>query len=251
MIKINLRIDRNHDVKIKVAINLKLRDKHYLLIHAIKTYLFCHFLKCIKMKSTTDLKEKGKQSLESFRSLFDELRVQAALGKAEAKELIDEERKNLYDYISKERALLRQTAQLSVKHEQDLMDKFAALQNELDNAVPDTKRKFDNYKKVVLQNIYDLEFAIKTESHDVRKSLQRNLNTFKTKLDAYRLQVAMSDYENRENLNNRKSELIGRINEIRSMVKDRQAEDKKWEYFSEEVSESYQHLKKAFSDLLA
>ena len=203
------------------------------------------------MKSTSDLKEKGKQTLESFRALMDELRVQAALGKAEAKELINEERKNLYDYISKERALLRKTAQLSVEHEQDLMDKFAALQNELDKTIPDTKRKFDSYKKVVLQNIYDLEFAIKTESHDVRKSLQKNLNTFKTKLDAYRLQVAMSDYENRENLNNRKSELIGRINEIRSMVKDRQAEDKKWEYFSEEVAESYQHLKKAFSDLLA
>lgn len=203
------------------------------------------------MRDTTELKEKGKQTLESFRSLMDELRVQAALGKAEAKELIDEERKNLYDYISKERALLRQTAQISVEHEQDLIDKFAALQNELDNPIPDTKRKFDNYKKVVLQNIYDLEFAIKTESHDVRKSLQRNLNVFKTKLDAYRLQVAMSDYENRENLNNRKSELIGRINEIRSMVKDRQAEDRKWENFSEEVSESYQHLKKAFSDLLA
>ncbi len=203
------------------------------------------------MRDTTDLKEKGKQTLESFRSLMDELRVQAALGKAEAKELIEEERKNLYDYISKERALLRQTAQLSVEHEQDLMDKFAALQNKLDNPIPDTKRKFDNYKKIVLQHIYDLEFAIKTESHDVRKSLQRNLNTFKTKLDGYRLQVAMSDYENRENLNNRKSELIGRINEIRSMVKDRQAEDKKWENFSTEVSESYQHLKKAFSDLLA
>ena len=203
------------------------------------------------MRDTTELKEKGKQTLESFRSLMDELRVQAALGKAEAKELIDEERKNLYDYISKERALLRQTAQISVVHEQDLIDKFAALQNELDNPIPDTKRKFDNYKKVVLQNIYDLEFAIKAESHDVRKSLQRNLNVFKTKLDAYRLQVAMSDYENRENLNNRKSELIGRINEIRSMVKDRQAEDRKWENFSEEVSESYQHLKKAFSDLLA
>ncbi len=203
------------------------------------------------MKNTSELKEKGKQTLESFRTLMDELRVQAALGKAEAKELIDEERKNLYDYISKERALLRKTAKRSVEHEQDLMDKFAALQEQLDQAIPETKRKFDNYKKVVLQNIYDLEFSIKTESHDVRKSLQKNLNTFKTKLDAYRLQVAMSDYENREKLNTRKSELIGRINEIRSMVKDRQAEDKKWEHFSEEVSESYQHLKKAFSDLLA
>ena len=203
------------------------------------------------MKDISDLKEKGKHTLENFKALMDELQVQVALGKKEAKEVYDKERKILADFIRKERALLRKTAELSLEHEQDLMDKFAELEKELDQKVPATKGKFDAYKKLLLEKIYQLEFAIKTESHDVRKSLQKKLDQFKTKLDGYRLQVVMSNYDHRENLQNRKTALVNQINDIRSMVKDRQAEDRKWENFSEEISTAYKHLNRAFSDLLA
>lgn len=203
------------------------------------------------MKDISDLKERGKYTLENFKALMDELQVQVALGKKEAKDIYDKERKILADFIRKERALLRKTAEQSLKHEQDLMDKFAELEKELDQKVPTTKTKFDAYKKLLLKKIYQLEFAIKTESYDVRKSLQKKLDLFKTKLDGYRLQVAMSNYEHRENLQNRKIALVNQINDIRSMVKDRQAEDRKWENFSEEISTAYKHLNRAFSDLLA
>lgn len=203
------------------------------------------------MKSTEELKEQGQQTLENFKALLDELQVQVNLGKREATDLMNKERKNLRNYISKERAFLKQTAQKSSEHEKNLMNKFATLQDDLDNKIPNSKRAFDSYKKNVLQDIYSLEYAIKTESYDVRKSLQKKLDSFKTKLDGYRLQVAISDFDHRDQLENKKIELNDRINDIRKMVKDRQTEDKKWENFSGEVSSSFQHMKKAFSELLA
>lgn len=203
------------------------------------------------MKDISDLKEKGKHTLENFKALMDELKVQVTLGKKEAKDVYDKERKILANFIRKERALLRKTAKQSLEHEQDLMDKFAELEKELDQKVPTTKSKFDAYKKLLLGKIYQLEFAIKTESYDVRKSLQKKIDKFKTKLDGYRLQVVMSNYEHHENLQIRKTALVNQINDIRSLVKDRQAEDVKWENFSEEISTAYKHLNRAFSDLLA
>lgn len=203
------------------------------------------------MDKISDLKEKGKDQVEHIKTLFDELQVQMALGKKEAKDIYDKERKLLYDFISKERALLQKTAAAALEHEKSLMEKLASLQKELDEPVPNGKKKFDNYKTMLLQKIYDVEFAIKTESKEVRRSLQKQLDFFKTKLDGYRLQVAMSNYENRDKLEERKTELGVKINEIRGMVKNRQVEDEKWNRFAEEVSESYKHLKNAFSDLLS
>lgn len=202
------------------------------------------------MENLSEVKQHQNPTLENFKSLLDELQVQANLGKREAKDLINRERKILRTYITKERAFLKKTTQDASQHEINIMNKFSDLQDDLDKKIPNGKSAFDSYKKDVLKDIYALEYAIKTESYDVRKSLFKNLESFKTKLDAYRLQVAMSDYDSRDQLEDQRIELNDKINNIRKVIKDREAQDKKWDSFSEEVTSSFKHMKNAFSELL-
>ena len=202
------------------------------------------------MQITENLKEKGLQQLSSIKQAMDELRVQAALGKAEAKDLFEKERKTLATFVNKEKALIGKSQEVSISHDKDLINKIGDLEQKLEQAVPANETEFDAYKKNVLGSIYQLEYAIKTESNDVRKSLQNKLNNFKVKMDGYRLQLALSKVEDSPTLQARKEELVKQIDEIQALVENRKAQNKKVESFYEEVAESYNHFKQAFSDLL-
>jgi len=202
------------------------------------------------MQITENLKEKGQLQLDRIKQAMDEMRVQAALGRAEAKDLFEKERKTLSKFINEEKALLEKSNEVSVSHEKDLLTKIDDLEQKLVQVVPANQTEFDTYKKDVLGSIYQLEYAIKTESNDIRQSLQKKFNDFKVKMDGYRLQLALSKVEDSPALQARKEELVQKIEEIQSMVENKKAQNQKVENFYQEVAESYSHFKKAFSDLL-
>lgn len=202
------------------------------------------------MQISENLKEKGQQQFNRIKQAMDEMRVQAALGKAEAKDIFEKERKTLSSFINKEKVLLKKSEEVSITHEKDLLNKIDDLEQKLEQVIPPTGKEFDTYKKDVLGSIYQLEYAIKTESNDLRKPLQNKLNNFKVKMDGYRLQLALSKVEDSPALQTRREELVKQIDEIQNMVENRKAQNQKMEGFYQEVTESYNHLKKAFSDLL-
>jgi len=116
------------------------------------------------MQITENLKEKGQQQLDRIKQAMDEMRVQAALGRAEAKDLFEKERKTLSKFINEEKALLEKSNEVSVSHEKDLLSKIDDLEQKLVQVVPANQTEFDTYKKDVLGSIYQLEYAIKTKS---------------------------------------------------------------------------------------
>jgi len=134
-------------------------------------------------------------------------------------------------------------------HRAGLWKAFESLDGNLSKPFATTKRKFDKEKKETLASIYVLEAALKEAYGDVRPTIQELLDKVKSKLDTYRVQLALGSIEDESALQNKKAELTEAIAGLRERLqKDRESKGK-LSSFVEEMGESFDHFKRAFSDL--
>ncbi len=201
------------------------------------------------MKSKNDIIELGKEKLQQLRTIFDELEVQLALGKAEAKEIFEREKQNMSQFIEEQKIRFRKEQALSEEKWQQLLAAFEALEVELNAETPAEKSAYDEQKSKTLQRIYELEHTMKESYGDLGASLREQLDAFKARLDAYRIQLALSEFGDQEAAESRRFELREKVIEIQAYMRKQEADANKIDDFVSEISTAFEHLKKAFSDL--
>ena len=201
------------------------------------------------MNLKQDLLDIGKGKITQAKAFLEELEVQMALGKAEARDAFEQEKKNLSTYLRKQKAQLRETEHIAENHKADLLKSFEILEGQLGKELPITKRKFDKLKKETLNKIYRLEAELKNTYGEVSSSLQKELDDFKIKLDGYRVQLALGTIEDETALAKRKTELQQQVDEIRLKLQKETAAGDRVDHFVDEISKSFNHMKKAFADL--
>ncbi|MBK8557935.1 MAG: hypothetical protein IPL65_20300 [Lewinellaceae bacterium] len=166
-----------------------------------------------------DIFTLGKKKFNQVKALVEELEVQMALGKAEARKTFENERKNFAEYVRERKEALRNATTEVAKDKTDLFQKFEVLEEKLMQETAETKAVFESQKKAILKAIYEVEFAIKEYYGDLANDVQDALEAFKTKLDGYRINLALGHYADEGNLEAKKMELresIGGIKEILS-----------------------------------
>jgi hypothetical protein len=198
-----------------------------------------------------ELLDIGKERLTQMKVLLDEMQVQMALGKAEAKDIFDRERKSFLQFMSDEKNVLRRTGEAATKHREALMEKFNALDSRLAKAPAENKRQYDVQKRETLHAVYNLELAIKEAFGDVGMALQAKLNAFRNKLDDFRIKLALGEFEEEGTLEAMKPELVNAIADIRERLKKEVGASEKIDSFANEISTSFDHMKKAFTNLLS
>jgi hypothetical protein len=198
-----------------------------------------------------ELLDIGKERLTQMKVLLDEMQIQMALGKAEAKDVFDRERKNFLQFMSEEKNMLRRTGEAAAKHREVLMEKFVALDARLAKVPAENKRQYDVQKRETLHAIYNLELAIKEAIGDVGMALQVKLNAFRGKLDDFRIKLALGEFEEEGVLEAMKPELVDAIADIRERLKKEAGASEKIDSFANEISTSFDHMKKAFANLLS
>lgn len=203
------------------------------------------------MALQTDLIEMGKEKLTQMKVFLDELEVQMALGKSEAKDAFDRERKNFQQYISDQKEQIKQVGKEAENHRKTLAEKFENLENLLKKEIATSKTKFDLDKKSTLKAIYELEFTIKKAYGEVGTAMQNKIDSFKGKLDAYRIQLALGEYEDIAELESKKEALRNSVAKITDKLRKEENASEKIDHFADEINESVDHLKKAFSELFS
>jgi hypothetical protein len=198
-----------------------------------------------------ELLDIGKERLTQMKVLLDEMQVQMALGKAEAKDVFDRERKNFLQFMSEEKNMLRRTGEAATKHRDALMEKFNVLDARLAKEPAENKRQYDVHKRETLHAIYNLELAMKEAIGDVGMALQVKLNAFRGKLDNFRIKLALGEFEEEGTLEAMKPELVNAIADIRERLKKEVGASEKIDSFANEISTSFDHMKKAFTNLLS
>lgn len=203
------------------------------------------------MKGEKDILDIGKDKLQQLKTTFEELEVQLALGKAEAKEVFEREKKNIGEFINEQKARFKKEERVAEEHWDDLLEKFEALEANLNLETPDKKSAYDEMKKNTLRTIYELENTIKQTYGEVGTTFRAQLDQFKTKLDGYRIQLALSEFGKQSDGDNRRLELREKLSEIKDRMHKEEEDSNKMDDFVHEMSNSFDHLKKAFSDLFA
>jgi hypothetical protein len=203
------------------------------------------------MKLQEEITDYSKSKIQQWRAVMDELEVQLALGKAEAKDMIEQERKNLSAYIEKQKAQLNAEEKAAHKEQLVFKTQLEDLYTALDADLAKSKRSYDRNKKAILHAIHVLEAQIKEKAEILEKWFDRDLESMKDSLDDYRIKLALSTYESVEELTEPCKELQADMQQlIDKITKMVYTGDSKVTHFIEEISESLEHLKRAFTDIL-
>lgn len=200
-------------------------------------------------------KKTVKQQFSNLQNLSEELQVQMALGKAEAKDFIEKERKLFSSYLQKQKDNYVKV-QDEVKEQNapapegdKVLSSLENLDKMLYRSIPVNAKGYDDYKNETLKSIYQVEDSLRGTKGEYSWEVQENLEMFKNKMDAFRVNLALHDVENPQAVENVKRNFTHRLEKVMDMINEEKKSDEKLEQFSKDISESYNYLKKAISDL--
>lgn len=203
------------------------------------------------MKNENDFFGMGKEKLDQLKAVFEELELQLTLGKAEAKDAFEREKKNFNTFVQEQKLRFNKENQASEESWEVLRVKFEQLENMLAQDTQETKDAYDLQKNETLRSIYELESFIRDTYGDLSAGLKSQLDQFKARLDAYRIHLALSEFENQSDGDKRRDELKGSIEEILDKMRSESDMANKLDDFAEEMGSAFDHVKKAFSDLFS
>lgn len=203
------------------------------------------------MKLQQDLVDFGKSKIQQWRGVLDELELQLALGKAEAKDLIREERKNISTFIEQQKVQMKVEEEKIVTQEKIWKARIEDLLMAIEPKLPETKRAFDKRKKDILHEIHTFEADVKAESDKFEAWLEGELSLIKDVLDDYRIRLALSVYDQTDGVEDAKNELVDELIGLMGKLNRRIFPgESRVDVVMEEISESFEHLKRAFSEML-
>ena len=100
-----------------------------------------------------------------------------------------------------------------------------------------------------LHKIFEIEELSKELSLNLGSEIHRNLDTFKVKMDAFRVNLALHDKDNPEKVTRVRNEFTERLSSIRTLLSEHESDQSKINNFVEDISQSFKFLKRAISDL--
>jgi len=193
--------------------------------------------------------ERVKSQAKNLQILSDELKVQMALGKAEARDLVERERKTFTKYINKQKKEIEKIESTSIEKRRDFLKAVENLESSLFEEVPSKVKAYESYKKTIMENIFKLEEQIRDNYPSMSQDVQDTLDTFKAKLDGFRVNLALHDKDDPEKVSNIKADLTNKIDEIRQLLSKREESQTRIDNFMEDISESFNYLKRAIANL--
>ena len=193
--------------------------------------------------------ERVKTQARSLKTLSDELQVQMALGKAEARDLIKEEKKTLTKFINAQKREIQKSQSISEDNRRVFLTCMEDLEGVLFADVPTKVAEYDKYKNDMLSKVYKLEDEVRKNYPAMSMDIQDELDVFKAKMDAFRVNIALHDKDAPEKVETIRKEFTEKLTDIRSMLSEREQAQTKLDNFVEDISESFNYLKRAISDL--
>lgn len=181
--------------------------------------------------------------------LSDELQVQMALGKAEARDIIEKERKMLSRYINQQRMEIAKIESATQESRRTFLTTVEDLESVLFSEVPEETQAYDAYKNDVLNKVYKLEEVLRDSYPEMSDAIQDKLEDFKSKMDAFRVNLALHDKDDPEKVEKIRGEFTEKLEEIREMLSQKEQTHTKLDNFVEDISESFNYLKRAIAEL--
>ncbi len=198
-----------------------------------------------KMETTenTKLIDKIVGALRQSATEIEELQVQAALGKAEAKEKFEDVKKKFNLFIHESKSKIKDSQEKA----DEIHAMFDDLRVQLALGKAETTDAFREQKRELLLKLHELEVKIKTNKrfNRIYAFALIKIEEFKVQLQLLEQKFEKGKEQAKVSFEKEKKEFDEYINRLKS--KYAKKEETRWEHFQDEVSEAFDHLKKAFS----
>jgi hypothetical protein len=195
----------------------------------------------------TNLTDKIISGLKKAAVELEEFRLQAALGKAEARDVYDDAKKKFNRYIHESKIKL-DSAKITVKDKSiQLRTLLETLQVQLALGKAESKEAFESQRKKIAKAINELEVFISNNklANEYSTKLLLEAGKFRIKLDILKMRYELNKLETRIKLEDKKKDLAKKISEVKKRLLNNEVEVG-WEHFKDEISDAYSHFKKAF-----
>ncbi|AXP82260.1 hypothetical protein CJ739_3198 [Mariniflexile rhizosphaerae] len=188
--------------------------------------------------------DKVIDALRKSAKELEEFQVKAALGKAEAHDKYEEVKKKFNQFIHDSEFKIK-----GVKEKIDeLHTKFDELRVQLALGKAETKDIFKKQKKQLLSTIHDIEVKIKTN-----ETLNRMYTLTLIEIEQFKIQLEILEQkfnkdkpETKDAFEKSKKDFNSFIDKFKAKYT-KEKEETKLEHFQNEISEAFDHFKKAFS----
>lgn len=199
----------------------------------------------MKNKEDNQFVDKVIGALRKTAVELEEFRVQAALGKAEAQDKYEEVKKKFNLFVQDSEYKIN-----GVKEKiEELNTKFDELRVQLALGKAETKEIFKKQKKQLLLTLHDIEVKIKTN-----ETLNRmyaltliEIEQFKIQLEILEQKFNKDKGEAKDTFEKGKEDFNSFIDKFKGKYAKKKEEESKIEHFQSEISEAFNHFKKAFS----
>lgn len=199
--------------------------------------------------TSTSITDKIINGLRKAATELEEFRVQAALGKAEARDAYEGAKKIFDKYVHDAKLKLADAGDLSAERSLKLKALFETLHLQLALGKAESKEAFELQAKGIAQALNEVETLIKSNKivDLYYAELQMEIEKFRIKLEILKLQFELKKIGVREEFEEKKMDFSNTLADIKNQLlsKEAKAEDT-WEHFRDEIMDAYSHLKKAF-----
>lgn len=181
---------------------------------------------------------------------MEELSVQAALGKAEARDLYEESKKRFRDYLQETRDALKTIKEAASPEILRIKAFLETLQVQLALGKAETREMFEEQKDSIAKSLRELESFIRNNkiTGEYYSKLLMEIETFRIKLEIIRLRYELKKPDVAKEFEEKKAAFLSMLNDLRDKMQEKKSgQNEKWENFHDEITEAYHHLRKAFA----
>ncbi|WP_299336397.1 hypothetical protein [uncultured Psychroserpens sp.] len=199
----------------------------------------------MKTKHDSHFVDKVIKALRKTAVELEEFQVQAALGKAEAKDKYEEVKQKFNLFIHDSEFKIK-----GIKEKiEEVNTKFDELRVQLALGKAETKEAFKKQKKQLLATIHDIEVKIKTNDTLNRMYALAliEIEQFKIQLEILEQRFNEDKKKAKDTFEKGKLDFNSFINSFKDKYGKKKKEETKFEHFQNEISEAFDHFKKAFS----
>ena len=171
---------------------------------------------------------------------LEELQVQVALGKAEAHDLFNDQKKRFKDYIHTVKYGINKSSSKIQDETVKITELLGEIGEHLVQIKTETKEEFEAQKKNLLSLLQNLENYIRANKalNMVYSDLLNEIEVFKLKLEILKYRFDLKKLTIKDEFEKNKMLFLQKIKEI----KEDSGTHEKWDNFQTEMAEAYKHL---------
>jgi uncharacterized protein Yka (UPF0111/DUF47 family) len=202
------------------------------------------------MKNTENLVNDGKAQWSRVKSEVEQLGVQLALGRSEAKEAFEREWKKFSGFLDEQSHRLRRHSYWADHLLDELEQRAKTLKTALKQAGPENEKVYNSWRENILRTVYELEFIIDELYPVLEEDEKELLSTFRIKMEVYRTRLITLSLGELASLHTQAPQLADKADDI-LIWRDRDSESsrEKVQRFGKEVGTAFEHMKQAFGEL--